>query len=91
MKKPTIAEYADGLRQLADFIEANADTLPNPGYLDDVNVWHPDNAAEVAAIVAAADTNGITHDRDDDGRVSNLALVFGRIEATALIGKDETA
>ena len=85
--KATAAEYADGLRRLADMIEASPD-IPIT-YLDNPNVWFGRDADTVAAIIRAGKAAGaeIVKYGTEDSMQRNVGVRFGAVEAMALVDK----
>lgn len=80
------ADYAAGLRALADFLERHADTLPEPHYLARLNVWHPASVDADCAIVATGEDDGlpvaVTPSSSD---LDVITVRFGVIVAQGLV------
>lgn len=80
---PLHVQQAEGLRRLADMIEAHPE-LP-PSYLSShLYIWHAKSADELAAIARAALGAGATVDKDIAGKQYNVVASFGPIRAMAL-------
>lgn len=86
--QPTPAEVADGLRQLADFIETHPE-LPRPTYLQTPHVWCPRGIDEVQAVIRAALASGVEVVKHHSDSQRNVGLQFGPLQALALINKAE--
>lgn len=78
---------ADGLRQLADMIEANPDI--QPVYLTDMHVWCPRNVDEIRAIIRAAKASGATVEKTYSDSQANVGIRFGALRAMALVSREQ--
>ena len=87
MTQPTVAEIAEGLRALADFLEAHPD-LPYPTYLRTPHVWCP-RSEEIPALIRAALADGVEVVKQHSEVQRNVELHFGALKAEALISKSE--
>lgn len=87
MSEPTAAEYAAGLRQLADMIEANPDI--RVAYLDSPSVWNPSSPEEIQAIIRAGKAAGGHIAKDYSESMANVAIEFGPLRAMALIWREQ--
>lgn len=84
---PMHVQQAEGLRALADMIEANPDLPPaSLGYLF---VFHPHNPQEHAHLARAALRHGAKVDKDISGEMCNLVLRWGPVGAGALAYRQE--
>lgn len=82
--------YAAGLRALADFLDQHPN-LPEPRYLERLNVWHPDTPVEDGAIVAAAEDAGLPVTVTTSGRPDTITVRFGDLVAQGLVSSDRRA
>ncbi|GEL17653.1 hypothetical protein [Pseudonocardia asaccharolytica] len=83
--KPTAAEYAAGLRQLADMIETNPDI--RTAYLERMHVWCPRDREELQRVVRAGLAAGAHVDKEYSDHAANVVLRFGPVAAMALAGR----
>lgn len=79
---PLHVQQAEGLRRLADMIEAHPD-LP-PSYLKSVNVWHAMDPDALAAIARAGLAHGATVSKGATDSIYTLSLSWGPFTAEAL-------
>lgn len=83
MDKPTAADYATGLRALADLIENNPE-LPLPNYLSHVNVWYAHTVETFRAIGFAAARAKLPIEKQYTEYNANLQIACGPITVRAL-------
>lgn len=79
---PLHVQQAEGLRRLADMIEAHPE-LP-PSYLKSVNVWHATDPDKLAAIARAALAHGATVAKDATANIYTLSVSWGPLTAEAI-------
>lgn len=79
---PLHVQQAEGLRRLADMIEAHPE-LP-ASYLTSVNVWYAHSPEDLAAIARAALKHGATVAKDVTDSIYSLSLSWGPLTAEAL-------
>lgn len=76
MSTPTAAEYAAGLRQLADLIETNPD-LPVPTHLKSLLVWSLPDADAMRAVGFAALRAGASVEKKYESDYLTLDIQLG--------------
>jgi hypothetical protein len=79
------AEQADGLRALADLIEANPQLNAN---LDRIYGFHPNSAEAQAAIARAGLRHGAKVDKDVWEKQHNIVLKWGPVHVHALASRE---
>lgn len=89
-EKPQHIQQAEGLRALADFIEAHPEIKTSylTGYFG-INVWSPKSADELAALAKAAAKFGAKVGKDVSDELYNLDIRFGCLKTRALAERAE--
>jgi hypothetical protein len=86
MSDYTNAEYATGLRALADMIESTPEIPAD--YLEQMNVWYAKSPEILSTLTRAALRHGAKVDKNAFSEVFDLRLSFGPVTARCLANRD---